>query len=610
MGRDTAAAGICPRRRASVADAGRVPPPSAVLTRAGAPRVHSPAAAIRPFHSKQRSEVGNLGEDQETPVVVTADELEAAAAVGGWRAHVRAAGAHREPRHLTRYRRKHRVHPRGVGPAGRVRRASEFHGPATEERVSERVHSAGASRGIVDELRVRRDARGGRVGEAPSRRGWGVAPSSLFERVSEVEDVGEDAAAAEVATARASRGGAAFGSAGAHEPADVTRPQNRAAALPHDQLAEPVVADPQLHHRRGTSNLTSVLRVDLLRDVADETLELFREPRAILEAGFVVHTVVVVAAEVHDVALLLAGHPAVRVAVQRDDLARSPSAGRRAAAAVGAVLVEGREEHVEPVVLVVDVPPVVAAGFIVVVLVLAVDVLDVDLGALLLVVLILVLVFVFVLGVLVGSLHLVVVVVAVVVPVVDGGGVLLLLFIPVALDHGNLLLLVVVHEVDVRLAVGVLIGVLVGPGLLLAGLVLVARFLLARFVLLVVAVAVHRLEHLPGDPLELGHLLRVVLGSHGGGTRETSRAPGLTLGALPAGTRALSRGRGRGGGLTGVARALREPRLNLALGLAVLVRLELNRSGHHLERAKDGVDQHGRRAVVEIHAVQRGAHRR
>ena len=313
----------------------------------------------------------------------------------------------------------------------------------------------------------------------------------------------------------------------------------------------------------------------------------------------------------HDVALLLAGHPAVRVAVQRDDLARSPSAGGRAARAVGAVLVEGREEHVEAVVLVVDVPPVVAAGFIVVVLVLTVDVLDVDLGALLLVVLILVLVFVLgVLVVLVGSFHLVVVVVAVVVPVVDGGGVLLLLFIPVALDHGNLLLLVVVHEVDVRLAVGVLLGVLVGPGLLLAGLVLVARFLLARFVLLVVAVAVHRLEHLPGDPLELGHLLRVVLGSHGGGARETSRAPGLTLGALPAGTRALSRGRGRGGGLTAVARALREPRLNLALGLAVLVRLELNRPGHHLERAKDGVDQHGRRAVVEIHAVQRGAHRR
>ena len=287
----------------------------------------------------------------------------------------------------------------------------------------------------------------------------------------------------------------------------------------------------------------------------------------------------------------------MRVAVERDDLTRSPST--RGWGRVGTVLVE-RGKEVEVVVLVVDVPPVVGANFLVSVVV---DVLlDVDLGALLLIVIIVFVIVlgVFVLGILVRGFHLVVVVVAVVVPVVDGG--VLLLAVALVVDHFNLLLFVIVHEVDVRLAVGVLVGFIVVL-VLFARLVLLARLILAGFVVVLV-VAVHRLEHLTGNLLELRHLLRVVLRRHRGGSRQPV-APFValpTITSLDRARRVRSIGGGLGGG--GLPRALREPRVRRRrLGRG-------RRPRHHLEWPQDRVDEHRRCGVIEVHPVQRRAHGR
>ena len=178
---------------------------------------------------------------------------------------MRRAGTDGESRHLARNRRQNRVHPggsrgrpsaRSLGSAGarvRARRLREIDGATAQERVLERVHPAGAAGGIVDELRVGGDARAGGVcGAAPRRRARRGAPSSLLERVSEVEDVGEDAAAGEVVSAARASGARAPRSARAGgESPGVARPQNRAGALSHDQLAKPVVPHPQLDDGAG-----------------------------------------------------------------------------------------------------------------------------------------------------------------------------------------------------------------------------------------------------------------------------------------------------------------------------------------------------------------------
>ena len=208
--------------------------------------------------------------------------------------------------------------PQSLGSAGarsaggvRVRARApprEIDGAAAQERMLERIHPAGAAGGIVDELRVGGDTRAGGVcAAAPRRRARRGAPSSLFERVSEVEDVGEDAAAGEVVgAARASGARAPRRARAGHERPDVARPQNRATAPSHDQLAKPVVPHPQLDDGGGPA----ALGANLVRDVTDETLQLLRESGAVVVvADIVVARVdavvvaVVLAAKVHHVLL-------------------------------------------------------------------------------------------------------------------------------------------------------------------------------------------------------------------------------------------------------------------------------------------------------------------